>query len=123
MKKKIAVLLSLIMVFSFTMLSACGGGGGSEDLSDSKYVGTWKAMSMSFADESEDFDDEYILVVNGDGTGTFSSEKDGETSEFTWSPTDEGFKTKGDVKMTFKEDGEDLTTEMLGVELRFARAD
>lgn len=122
MKKKFAILLSLVMVLSFTMLSACGGGGDSgEDLSDSKFVGSWKADSMSFADESEGFDHDYMLVVNGDGTGTFS--EDEEVSEFTWTPVDGGFKAKGDVNMTFTEDGEELVAKIMGVELHFVRAD
>ena len=47
MKKKLAILLSLTMVLTFA-LAACGGSG-SEDLSDSKYVGTWQADEGTFA--------------------------------------------------------------------------
>ena len=68
MKKKIAILISLAMVLTFA-LAACGGGGG-EDLSDSKYVGSWVAKSLSIGDESGDIGDEgvFTLTLNGDGT-------------------------------------------------------
>ena len=101
-------------------LAACGGGGSSEDLSDSKYVGTWKAMTVSVGDESGDVDTEALLIINGDGTGTLTS--DGEESSFTWKPVDGGFKTKGDVKMTFKEDGDNtIKATILGASLVFER--
>ena len=64
MKKKLAILLSLAMALTFA-LAACGGGG-SEDLSDSKYVGSWIADSLSFAGESGEMEATYTLTLNGD---------------------------------------------------------
>ena len=122
MKKKLAVLLSFVMVLTFA-LAACGGG--SEDLSDSKYVGTWKAESMSIGDTTEGIDGgEFTLTLNGDGTGVFVSTEDGgetETSDVTWQLTSDGFKTKGDVKMTFKDDGDKIVTKILGADLIFVK--
>ncbi len=110
----------MIMMFA---LASCGGG--SEDLSDSKYVGTWRAESVSFAGESGAIEGGvFKLTLNGDGTGTFvSTEDDGteEVSNITWSLTSDGFKTKGDTKLTFKDDGEDITASFMGVDLRFIR--
>ena len=125
MKKKIAILISLAMVLIFA-LAACGGGGG-EDLSDSKYVGSWVAKSLSIGDESGDIGDEgvFTLTLNGDGTGTFVSvEADGteEVSNITWSLTSDGFKTSGDMKMTFKDDGDNIKANIFGVDLHFVRA-
>lgn len=125
MKKKIAILISLAMVLTFA-LAACGGGGG-EDLSDSKYVGSWVAKSLSIGDESGDIGDEgvFTLTLNGDGTGTFVSvEADGteEVSNITWSLTSDGFKTSGDMKMTFKDDGDGIKATIFGVDLHFVRA-
>ena len=125
MKKKIAILISLAMVLTFA-LAACGGGGG-EDLSDSKYVGSWVAKSLSIGDESGDIGDEgvFTLTLNGDGTGTFVSvEADGteEVSNITWSLTSDGFKTSGDMKMTFKDDGDNIKANIFGVDLHFVRA-
>ncbi len=120
MKKKLAILLSVAMVLTFA-LAACGGG--NEDLSDSKYLGSWTADSMSFAGEEGDLDGNvWILALNDDGTGTFTGiEADGteDVSDFTWSQTNGGFKTKGDVNLDFKEDGDDIVTKFMGVELRF----
>ncbi|MBQ6502062.1 MAG: hypothetical protein IJI87_12055 [Mogibacterium sp.] len=124
MKKKIAILISLAMVLTFA-LAACGGGSSSEDLSDSKYVGTWTTEKLSFAGESEELDDAFTLTLNADGTGTFNGvDEDGneEVSNLTWSLTGDGFKTQGDAKMTFKDDGDAIVTKILGAELRFVKA-
>lgn len=123
MKKFVAISVSIIMVFAVLALTACGGGGSSEDLSDSKYVGTWKGVEMAVADESEEFQDDIILTINGDGTGTLVGSEEGETEEssFTWEPTSDGFKTKGDVKMTFKDDGDKITSKIIGVTMVFEK--
>ena len=128
MKKRIAILISFVMVMTFA-LAACGGASGSSDadLSDSKYVGTWKATSISLGDESEDVDDggSFTLTLNGDGTGTFVSTAEGETetSEVTWKLTSDGFKTEGDASMKFTDDGDGIKAKILGTELHFVRAD
>ena len=59
------------------------------------------------------------MTINGDGTGTLAGGED--SSEFTWQPTDGGFKTKGDVKTTFKDDGDKIKTKVIGVELIFEK--
>ena len=120
MKRKIAILLVLLMTVSALAFTACGGGGSSsDDLSESKYVGTWKADAVTVGDESENVADEYLLIVNGDGTGELTGE--GETSSFTWEPIDGGFKTAGDVKAKFKEDGDNIVVNMLGIKLIFVK--
>lgn len=122
--KKILVVMAFAMAAMFcVMLAGCGSSG--SDLSDSKYVGTWKAVSMSLGDEEESLaDSEYILTINGDGTGTLSGKDENgqeEVSEFTWEPTDEGFKTKGDAKLKFKDDGEMIHAKVIGVNLNFEK--
>ena len=125
MKKKLALLLSLAMVLTFT-LAACGGGG-SEDLSDSQYLGDWVAQSVSIGDEAEDLEGggTYTLTLNDDGTGQFVSRVEGEedeVSEITWELTDEGFKTNGDTKLKFKDNGDStISTKVIGVDLIFVR--
>lgn len=42
-------------------------------------------------------------------------------SSFTWSPTDNGFKAKGDVNTTFTEDGDTIKTTIIGADLVFER--
>lgn len=123
MKKKIAILLSLAMVLTFA-LAACGGGGGG-DVADSRYVGTWVTEELSFAGESEALENDFTLELKADGTGTFSgTDEDGneEVSNLTWSLTGDGFKTAGDAKMTFKDDGDAIVTKILGAELHFVQA-
>lgn len=120
MKKLISIMIISVMVLSVLALTACGGGGSSEDLSDSKYVGTWKAAAVAIGDDSEEMTGEYFLVVNGDGTGTLTGDE-GEESSFTWQLIDGGFKTKGDVKMTLKDDGDNIKTSLFGIDLIFER--
>ena len=122
MKKRILSLLTAILVMSALVLTACGGGGNKEvDLSDSKYVGTWKAAGISLGGETENLDDEWIMTLKEDGTGTLTGTGEEENSEFTWQPTDGGFKTKGDLKVAFKDDGDKIKTNILGVDLTFEK--
>ena len=72
-------------------------------------------------DVSEEFDTEWTLILEADGTGKSISED--EESSFTWKTTDKGFKTSGDVKTEFVEDGDSITTKILGAELRFNKAE
>lgn len=125
MKKTLVLVLSFMMILTFA-LAACSGGGG-EDLSDSQYVGTWIADTMSIGDTSEGFDGgTFTLTLNGDGTGTFISAEDGgetETSDITWQLTSEGFKTKGDTSLKFTDNGDGtISTKIIGVDLTFVRA-
>lgn len=122
MKKKIAIIISFMMVLTFA-LAACDGSGNA-DLSDSKYVGSWRATTLSLGEDSEELGGEYILTLNGDGTGTFlSTDEEGndEVSDITWSLTDDGFKTKGDTKLKFKDDGDGISAKIIGVDLHFER--
>ena len=64
MKKAVSATLILSMLLLALLLSACGGKG-SQDLTDSKYVGTWKATTLALKDESGDLDTEWILTLNG----------------------------------------------------------
>ena len=122
-KKKLAILISFLMVMCFAF-AACGGSS-DVDLSDSEYVGEWICESVSVADESSGLDGgTWTLTLNGDGTGTFVSvdnEGTEETSDITWELTDDGFKTKGDTKLTFTKEDSGIKTTLLGVELHFVR--
>ena len=89
MKKGVAVILCLLMAVSCLLLQAYGDTG-KKDLSGSKYIGTWKAVSVSIKDVEEPFEKECYLVLNADGTAKFSSDK--EVTECTWSETGTGFK-------------------------------
>ena len=116
MKQKIAILLCAVMVLSCCLLAACGG---SKDLSGSKYVGTWKADSVSAFDEETSLDTEWLLILNEDGSAVSTSE--GETNTCSWHETSDGFKLTGDVKLTFEDDGDGIKTNVLGVDLHFSK--
>ena len=90
-----------------------------EDLSGSKYVGTWKAQSVALKDKSETLDEEWILTLKGDGTGQSTSAEG--TTDITWELTKDGFKTKGGTKLTFTDDGDNIKANMFGVDLIFER--
>ena len=124
MKKKIAIMISFMMILTFA-LAACGGG--DTDVSGSKYVGTWQAESVSLGEDSGDLDGGvFTLTLNDDGTGSFDSIADDGTeehSDVTWVLTSDGFKTKGDTKMKFTDDGDGIKTKILGAELHFTRVD
>ena len=119
MKRFISIALISIMILSALAFTACGGGGSDADLSDSKYVGTWKAQSVNVGDDSEELEDKYLLIINADGTGTMTGD-DG-LNEFTWTPIDGGFKTKGDMKVTFKDDGDNIKARILIADLIFVK--
>ena len=42
-------------------------------------------------------------------------------TDFSWEPTDGGFKTTGDVKLKFKDDGDNITAKVIGVNLTFEK--
>lgn len=73
------------------------------------------------ADVAEEFEDGWTIVLNADGTGQTTSGDD--TSNFTWEPTSDGFKTRGDMKATFTDEGDGIKTSIFGVEVVFVRAD
>ena len=121
MKKRLIILIGVLFALSCIGLTACGGSDEGTDLSDSPYVGEWVVSDLSMGDESEALSEDYTMTINGDGTGTLTAE--GETSNFTWTPTDEGFKTAGDMKVKFTADSEDaIHAKIFGVSLNFVRA-
>lgn len=79
MKKNVAKLLVVCLIMTMAMaLASCGG---SEE--DSPYVGTWNAVSISYAGiemTPEEVGLEFQLVINADGTlaATTNGEDDGE---------------------------------------------
>ena len=126
MKKRLIFLIGILTVLCCIGLTACGGSddtasNDAAESSDSPYVGEWIMTDMSLGDESEELGHDYKLIVNADGTGTLEGED--EVSEFTWKPTKNGFKTKGDLKVKFKADGENaIHAKIFGVSLNFVKA-
>ncbi len=118
MKKLILLTLIASMALSAFMLVSCGGKK-DVDYSDSKYVGTWRLSELTVMDESDGLGSEWTLEFKADGTGESVSQE--ETTHFTWEPVDGGVKTKGDVKMKFKDDGDNIVGNMFGVKLIFEK--
>ena len=102
MKKYVSIILAALLVLSTLLLTACGGGSSNtEDLKNSRYVGTWTTKGIEIGEDSEELEGEWLLVLNEDGTGTLSGSVEGEedkTSEFTWKLVDGGFKCSGGKK-------------------------
>ncbi|MBR2683534.1 MAG: hypothetical protein IKE22_09755, partial [Atopobiaceae bacterium] len=90
-----------------------------QDLINSKYLGTWKAVSLTMGDKSGAIDQEMLLVLNADGTAAFTSES--ETDECKWQETSDGIKLTDGVSMEFKADGDALITSVFGTDLRFEK--
>ena len=116
MKRKISLILCILTVVSCLAFTACGS---KKDLTNSKYVGTWKCESMSMLDESEALEDEWIITLNPDGTGV--SESAGEVTNFKWTETNDGFKCSGDLKLTFTDSGDGVKTSFMKVDLNFVK--
>ena len=115
--KKRAIAIFLLVIMACGMLLACSKK--DQDLTQSKYLGTWKGVSVRIGSETEAFDEECILVLNPDGTARFSAGE--EASNCTWTETKDGFKLVGDTKMTFKADGDKVTTKLVGLTLEFEK--
>ena len=104
MKKLLNMLCSALLVMACVVMLGCSSE--KKDVSNSKYVGTWKAVSAEVMGQKMTIeevleDKEAILVLNNDGTGTLEASED--VSKFTWVETSEGPKASGDVNITFKE--------------------
>ena len=111
--KRITVILSTLVALCF-MLSACS----SKDVSNSKYLGTWKLDdTISGYGETAEISEDWTITLNADGTAVSDSGED--VSNCTWQETSKGFKIKGDIKLSFTDDGDGVVAKFLGVELRF----
>ena len=115
----------ILLMLALTACGSSGGGGGNnggangEDTA-SKYVGTWKAVSLSVAGVQQEPDGEWFLIINEDGTGTLDVEGQA-PSAFTWEPTSSGFKASGEMKVKFTDDGDRIKTKVLGTEIVFEK--
>ena len=124
MKKALSTFLCVVLIVSCFALAGCGSKKGTADLSGSKYVGTWVISNLSIMEENDsvtESDDlsKVTLTLLEDGTGHMDSPD--EVSNFTWEEVDGGFKTSGDVKMTFKDEGDGIVGKVIGVELHFVK--
>lgn len=126
-KRLIAIMCCVALALSCVAIAGCGGsGGGSDvDLSDSAYVGTWKATKATFQGEEVAAEEVFtsgdlILLLNADGTAELSEGTDKSTGN--WSEADGGVKVKGDdINMTFKDTDGVLEGEVIGMHIFFEK--
>ncbi len=126
MKKMLAILCCAAIAVSCMLLAGCGGSG-TADLSDSEYVGTWVAQTIDAFGKEETTEDvnEAIeggmsMTLNDDGT-LVADFGEGEPINATWTETSDGFKTKGDIKLTFKAEDGGVTTNIVGANIHFVK--
>ena len=121
LKKRIISVLCLLLM-ACTLLAACGKEKAEaieSDLTKSKYLGTWDAVSMSFADSTDPFEEECYLTLNPDGTAVFYT-VDGAAS-CTWVETAKGLILLDDADMVFTDAGDAITMKTIGVTIRFEK--
>lgn len=91
MKKTINLLFCLVALASFCCLS-CGkeeGGGTNQNNTDyaKMIVGTWRVDNMTL--NGENFTPEnFLIIMNSDGTGLLNDNGETENNQFTWSVSD-----------------------------------
>ena len=120
MKKIIALLSCLLILVSCAALAGCG----QQDLTNSKYLGTWVATKISIANEESPIEDTIpggmTMKLNPDGTAVVSNKQDGD-SNCTWSETSKGIKLKGDMKTSLIAEGEELQMKVVGSRIHFVK--
>ena len=119
MKKALALLSCLLILASCVALTGCG----KQDLTNSKFLGTWIATKATLANEEtpvdEVVDGGMTLKLNPDGTAVMSSKE--EDSNCTWFETSKGIKFKGDMKIKMNAEGDALVMKMFGAKIYFEK--
>ena len=118
LKKRIIAVICLVLTACLFFTACSSSKKEPQDLTNSKYLGTWKAVSASIGDTTDPYEDECILTLNPDGTAVFTSAEE-DAAKCNWEETDKGIKLTGDSKLTFTDDGNGLTAKILGVKLHF----
>ena len=113
MKKTLISILTIVIIASMFVCSACGSRG--KITSREKYIGTWKVTAVSIQNgaekkeknETENADNNWTMLLNENGTGQFAN-KSG-VNNIRWKITKTGIKTRGDIKLEFEYDKEENT--------------
>ena len=115
MKKRISFML-VVMVATTLLLSACG-----KDMSDSKYLGKWEAISAEYSGVEISVDtlyDAFYFTLQDNGTVKLTLNDEEHSGK--WDETDSGIII--DDEMEFKEMDDDiLTYESDGATVYFVR--
>ena len=91
MKKTIYLIFCLLAFASFCCLSCGKEDGGDTNLNNTDYakmiVGTWRVDNMTL--NGENFTPEnFLIIMNSDGTGLLNDNGETENNQFTWSVSD-----------------------------------
>ena len=92
------------------------------DLSNSKYVGTWKGVSITLLGRTEPLEVENILTLKEDGTAIYITPENNDIRAYIWKETSYGvfLDGKSDLKLTDEEGM--LKTKLFGfVTLNFVK--
>ena len=115
MRKKLAVLIAVIT--AAMMLFGCGG----KDMSESEYLGKWKATKAEYAGIEVGVDtvfDEFHFTLQDNGKVKLNVNGDETTGK--WDETENGISIEDEMEFQ-KLDDYTLTYEVSGVTVHFAR--
>ena len=82
------------------------------DTANSKYLGSWKGVSMTALGKTEPLTVDNTIVLRADGTAVYTTPD--ETRAYIWKETDYGVFLDGKADLKLKADGDKLTTRVLG---------
>lgn len=110
MKKNVAKILAICLILTTSLLAFAACGGGSSE--NSKYVGTWNAVKISYSGIEMEPDEaglDFSVEISADGSlkATTNGEEDGEGE---WEETDDGISIKDGTgaELTGQMDGDQL---------------
>lgn len=81
-------------------------------MADSKYIGQWKAVSVTVGKMTEQIGGNSILFINADGTAHYGEGED--RKDYVWTEKNYGIYLDGKSDMKLTADGDRLTTRLLG---------
>lgn len=115
MRKNIVIVMTVLMMcFAFT---ACGG----KDMSDSPYVGTWKATKAEYGgfEISVDsvFDKGFSFTLEDNGKCVVNA--NGEEEKGSWDESEKGFNVVDEFEFTA--DGNKAVLEYEGIKINFEK--
>ena len=89
------------------------------DLSNSKYVGTWRGVSVSFLNHSGEITADNSLIIKADGTATTGTGDD--LKAYIWKETSYGIFLDGKSDLKMYANGDDLEVRFLGIVITYKK--
>ena len=93
------------------------------DLTNSKYVGTWKPVTIELFGKKDNFESDSRLEIKADGTALMYSvnEADEDKKAYVWKETDYGIFLDGKHDFKIKAEGDTLYLKFLGVTFGYVK--